>query len=66
MTLHENKKLFKQAVQFTSDQMNMLPIYVEKDYEEEVYATLTKIKSRLSDLKWAGIINLQTSAFDIQ
>lgn len=32
MKLHQDKKLFKQAVQFTSDQMQMLPIYVEKDY----------------------------------
>lgn len=32
MKLHENKKLFNQAIQFTSDQMQILPIYVEKDY----------------------------------
>jgi hypothetical protein len=32
MTLHENKILFRQAVQFTSDQMNILAIYIEKDY----------------------------------
>ena len=32
MKLHENKTLFRQAVQFTSDQLQILPIYVEKDY----------------------------------
>ncbi|SFG24269.1 Nucleotidyl transferase AbiEii toxin, Type IV TA system [Salegentibacter agarivorans] len=32
MRLHQNKKLFKQAIQFTSDQMQIRPIYVEKDY----------------------------------
>jgi predicted nucleotidyltransferase component of viral defense system len=32
MKLHENKTLFRQAVQFTSDQRQILPIYVEKDY----------------------------------
>lgn len=32
MKLHQDKKLFKQAIQFTSDRMQILPIYVEKDY----------------------------------
>lgn len=32
MKLHENKILFRQAVQFTSDQMQIPAIYVEKDY----------------------------------
>ncbi|MGY5848502.1 nucleotidyl transferase AbiEii/AbiGii toxin family protein [Salegentibacter sp. HM20] len=32
MKLHENKKLFKQAIRFTSDQMQISSIYVEKDY----------------------------------
>lgn len=32
MILHENKTLFRQAVQFTADQMNIPAIYVEKDY----------------------------------
>lgn len=32
MKLHQNKKLFSQAIQFTSDKMQILPIYVEKDY----------------------------------
>lgn len=32
MNLHENKTLFRQAVQFTADQMKIPAIYVEKDY----------------------------------
>ncbi len=32
MILHLNKTLFRQAVQFTADQMNIPAIYVEKDY----------------------------------
>lgn len=32
MNLHENKTLFRQAVQFTSDQMKIPGIYIEKDY----------------------------------
>lgn len=32
MKLHENKTLFRQAAQFTSDKMEIPAIYVEKDY----------------------------------
>jgi len=32
MKLHENKVLFRQSIQFTAQQMQILPIYVEKDY----------------------------------
>jgi predicted nucleotidyltransferase component of viral defense system len=32
MKLHQDKKLFRQAVQFTSDQMQIPAVYVEKDY----------------------------------
>lgn len=32
MKLHENNTLFRQAVQFTADQMKIPAIYVEKDY----------------------------------
>ncbi len=32
MKLHDNKTLFRQAVQFTADQMQIPAIYVEKDY----------------------------------
>lgn len=32
MNLHENKTLFRQAIQFTADQMQMPAFFVEKDY----------------------------------
>lgn len=32
MTLHQNKRLFRQTVQVTSEEMGMRAIYVEKDY----------------------------------
>ncbi|WP_252624292.1 nucleotidyl transferase AbiEii/AbiGii toxin family protein [Aquirufa antheringensis] len=32
MKLHENKTLFRQAVQFTADKMEIPANYVEKDY----------------------------------
>jgi hypothetical protein len=32
MRLHENKTLYRQAIQFTADKMKMPVIYVEKDY----------------------------------
>jgi len=32
MKLHENKNLFRQAIQFTADQKRIPAIYVEKDY----------------------------------
>lgn len=32
MRLHENKQLFRQAVQFTAQQMDIPDIYIEKDY----------------------------------
>lgn len=32
MKLHENKNLFRQALQFTADQMKIPAIYAEKDY----------------------------------
>jgi len=32
MRLHENKTLFRQSVQYTSDQMGIPAVYVEKDY----------------------------------
>lgn len=46
MKLHENKKLFNQAIQFTSDQMQILPIYVEKDYWV-TYALFTIYKDEI-------------------
>ena len=32
MNLHENKKLFTDAVLAASDLLDILPVYVEKDY----------------------------------
>ena len=32
MNLHTDLKLFRQAIQYTSDQMQIPAIYVEKDY----------------------------------
>jgi len=32
MNLHTDAKLFRQAIQFTADQMKISPVYVEKDY----------------------------------
>ena len=32
MKLHEDKKLFRQSIEFTAQQKGILPIYVEKDY----------------------------------
>ncbi len=32
MILHQNKQLFRDAIAFTSQQHNMMPIYIEKDY----------------------------------
>jgi len=32
MNLHENTKLFKEAVKFTAQQLNISDIYIEKDY----------------------------------
>ncbi len=32
MKLHLDKKLFRQAVQFTADQMKIPAVYIEKDY----------------------------------
>ncbi|HBS88115.1 MAG: hypothetical protein A2W91_05430 [Bacteroidetes bacterium GWF2_38_335] len=32
MRLHENKNLYKDAIRFTAQQMNLKPEYVEKDY----------------------------------
>lgn len=66
MRLHENKQLFKQAVEFTAQEKQILPIYVEKDYwvtyafhtifkhkiGEETLATLQQIRKRLSTVEW--------------
>lgn len=46
MKLHQDKRLFKQAIQFTSDQMQILPIYIEKDYWV-TYALLTIYNNKI-------------------
>jgi hypothetical protein len=46
MKLHKNKTLFRQAVQFTADQMKIPAIYVEKDYWV-TYALFTIFNSEI-------------------
>lgn len=54
MKLHENKTLFRQAVQFTADQMNIPAIYVEKDYWV-TYALFTIINNEIGkDIVFKG------------
>ncbi|MFB6317316.1 nucleotidyl transferase AbiEii/AbiGii toxin family protein [Saccharicrinis sp. FJH54] len=48
MKLHEDKKLFRQAIQATADKMGIQAIYVEKDYWV-TYALYTIFNSELSD-----------------
>jgi hypothetical protein len=48
MRLHENKTLFRQAVQFTADQMKIPVIYVEKDYWV-TYALFTIFNSAIGE-----------------
>lgn len=46
MKLHDDKTLFRQAVQFTADQMNIPAIYIEKDYWV-TYALFTIFNNRI-------------------
>src|SRR5690606_4054559 len=46
--LHENKQLFKQAIEFTAQEKKILPIYVEKDYWV-TYALHTIFKSKIGE-----------------
>ena len=48
MTLHENKQLFRQAVQFTAQQKGIPEIYVEKDYWV-TYALHTIFKHKIGE-----------------
>lgn len=32
MNLHNNKKAFRQAIQYTADQLRISPVFIEKDY----------------------------------
>ena len=46
MKLHQDKKLFRQAVQYTSDQLQIPAIFVEKDYWV-TYALFTIFKDKI-------------------
>ncbi|MBI1193762.1 MAG: nucleotidyl transferase AbiEii/AbiGii toxin family protein [Bacteroidetes bacterium] len=48
MRLHENKTLFRQAVQFAADQMRIPSIYVEKDYWV-TYALFTIFRNKIGN-----------------
>jgi len=48
MRLHENKQLFKQAVEFTAQEKKILEIYIEKDYWV-TYALHTIFKSKIGE-----------------
>ena len=48
MTLHENKQLFRQAVQFTAQQKGIPEIYAEKDYWV-TYALHTIFKHKIGE-----------------
>lgn len=48
MKLHKNKKLFKQAVQYTADEMKIPAIYIEKDYWVS-FALYTISKSKIGE-----------------
>lgn len=48
MKLHNDKTLFRQAVQFTSDRMGILPIFIEKDYWV-TYALYTLFNSKVGE-----------------
>jgi hypothetical protein len=51
MKLHENKTLFRQAVQFTADQMKIPAIYVEKDYWV-TYVLFTIFNNELAKIQY--------------
>lgn len=48
MRLHENKQLFRQAIEFTAQEKQILPIYVEKDYWV-TYALHTIFKHKIGE-----------------
>ena len=47
MKLHENISLFKDAIRFTAQEMNLKPEYVEKDYWV-TYALFTIYNNKIS------------------
>ncbi len=54
MKLHQDKKLFKQAIQYTSDQLQIPAIFVEKDYWV-TYALFTIFNDKIgSDTVFKG------------
>ena len=50
MILHENKKEFTEAIQASSDHLNISPVFIEKDY------WITKVLKELSKSKYANDI----------
>ena len=59
MKLHENKTLFRQAVQFTADQMKIAAIYVEKDYWVTYALFTTELLSQERFFSHLGITKTQ-------
>jgi len=59
MKLHENKTLFRQAVQFTADQMKIPAIYVEKDYWVTYALFTTELLSQERFFSHLGITKTQ-------
>ena len=59
MKLHENKTLFRQAVQFTADQMKIAAIYVEKDYWVTYALFTTELLSQERFFSHLGIAKTQ-------
>ena len=59
MKLHENKTLFRQAVQFTADQMKVPAIYVEKDYWVTYALFTTELLSQERFFSHLGITKTQ-------
>ena len=59
MKLHENKTLFRQAVQFTADQMKIAAIYEEKDYWVTYALFTTELLSQERFFSHLGITKTQ-------
>lgn len=54
MRLHENKQLFRQAIEFTAQEKKIPAIYVEKDYWV-TYALHTIFKTQHPPTKVGGL-----------
>ena len=48
MNLHENISLYTDAIQFTAQQMNLPPEYIEKDYRV-TYALFDILKNAVAE-----------------